>query len=358
MPNRFIWLDSLRGLASIVVLIYHYHHFYLSDSQSRSDLPSTSVFPYTKIFQLIYEHGGLAVQLFWVISGFVFYHVYLNKPTSIWKFIVHRIARLYPLHLLTLLLVALLQFVSMHYLGWWQVYGNNNVFHFVLHLFFASNSLFVSHGLSFNGPIWSVSLEIFSYFIFIVCLPLLRKTRASLTCAILALCILVLTTTEGDVLLFSSGVIHCMTYFFVGGLAYLAYKELIAKNIFLILGELSAVLVLIFVLSAPDFLGHVFATVCGCAALVILVASLDHRVSVNLGFMKALGDSSYSLYLVHVPLQMIVLLCADLFLNGTRSFAESWLTLPIYVLVSLVSAHYIYVYFEKPAGKIVRKLLL
>ncbi|MFX5945263.1 hypothetical protein ABTE62_19415, partial [Acinetobacter baumannii] len=56
-----------------------------------------------------YDYGHVAVQYFWAVSGFVFAHVYLADPTAHDRFWLARVARLWPLHLLTLVLVALLQ---------------------------------------------------------------------------------------------------------------------------------------------------------------------------------------------------------------------------------------------------------
>ncbi len=79
---------------------------------------------------------------------------------------VLRFSRLYPLHLATLLLVALGQVLVSHFFGSWFIYGNNDITHFIGQLFFAS-AWFEN---SFNGPTWSVSVEIFLYILFfLVC---------------------------------------------------------------------------------------------------------------------------------------------------------------------------------------------
>lgn len=173
-PTYFVWVDALRGLAALSVVVFHYHHFYLRDAAGRPDIPETGTFPYAAILDAAYRHGGLAVEHFWVISGFVFAHVYLGRPTTMRAFWVARFARLYPLHLVTLLAVAALQAVSMSATGAWQIYGSNDLRHFLLQVPMASNWSSLSRGLSFNGPIWSVSFELVAYAAFFLSLPLLR----------------------------------------------------------------------------------------------------------------------------------------------------------------------------------------
>ncbi|MEM0944837.1 MAG: acyltransferase family protein, partial [Pseudomonadota bacterium] len=116
-PRTFHLLHGARGVAALAVVIFHYNHFYLADHTARDALPAVEAYPYAAILAPIYQHGDFAVELFWVISGFVFAHAYLNRPTSPWRFAVARVARLYPLHLLTLLLVAGLQAASLAFAG-------------------------------------------------------------------------------------------------------------------------------------------------------------------------------------------------------------------------------------------------
>src|SRR5690606_2751289 len=74
-------------------------------------------------------------------------------------------ARLYPLHFATLLLVAGLQALSFHLQLEFQIYPYNDLYHFVLNLFFVSH-WGLEAGDSFHAPIWSVSVEVFIYILF------------------------------------------------------------------------------------------------------------------------------------------------------------------------------------------------
>ena len=52
---------------------------------------------------------------------------------------------------------------------------------------------------------------------------------------------------------------------------------------------------------------------------------------------------------------MVILLLADLFFDATRSFADSYVTLPAYLIVSIWCAYVVNVRFEKPIGLWVRR---
>ncbi len=136
--QRFLALDALRGLAALWVVYFH-------------------------VFGGL---GYLAVDFFLVLSGFILSHRYwyADKPATPLVFINHRIARLYPLHLYTLLV-----FVLVHWLMYWTMpsYPDGALFTFVQHLTMMHNIGLNPHGLTWNYPSWSVSVEFVVNILFI-----------------------------------------------------------------------------------------------------------------------------------------------------------------------------------------------
>src|SRR5580698_4590454 len=89
-------LTALRGLAALWVVVYHF---------SVQCLPNLDATPYTHLI----HKGYLAVDLFFMLSGFVMTHVYhrafSESVTRHYRsFLFARVARIYPLHLLILVL--------------------------------------------------------------------------------------------------------------------------------------------------------------------------------------------------------------------------------------------------------------
>lgn len=157
--HKFLGLEILRFVSAISVLFWHYQHFsvisYVPVDFIRDDQP------YFAVFSLFYEFGYYGVQMFWAISGFIFFWKYrdaiLNNKVSFIDFSILRLSRLYPLHFATLIIVALLQALYFAKLGYFFIYKNYDVMQFILQLFLATN--WFDKGLqSFNGPIWSISL--------------------------------------------------------------------------------------------------------------------------------------------------------------------------------------------------------
>jgi peptidoglycan/LPS O-acetylase OafA/YrhL len=102
--RRIPSLDGLRGIAAIVVMQLHFNHFYLPQARLSDILPCL-------------ERAYLAVDLFFLLSGFVMAHVYGRGLASNWRqhwlnFAVARFARLYPVFAVTLLVMIIIAFVS------------------------------------------------------------------------------------------------------------------------------------------------------------------------------------------------------------------------------------------------------
>lgn len=132
--RRYYLLDGFRGIAALAVMLYHYKIFI-----DPFHIPGTKpggLEPFRWALGLIYDQGSMAVPIFWMISGFVFAAVYAGASGTGRSFAINRFARLYPLHLLTLIVVALLQMVPTAQFGRWFIYTNNDPYHFMLQLFF------------------------------------------------------------------------------------------------------------------------------------------------------------------------------------------------------------------------------
>ena len=83
---HFHSLDGLRGVAAIVVVIYHVFEGYQ--------------FVGDKQYIEFMNHGYLAVDFFFMLSGFVIGYAYddrLSGGMSIWSFFKRRLVRLHPM---------------------------------------------------------------------------------------------------------------------------------------------------------------------------------------------------------------------------------------------------------------------
>lgn len=127
-------LEVLRFLLSISVVIFHYQHFFHPFQTTPLKHLYDGRQPFASLFSLIYEYGYYAVPVFWLISGLIFYKVYRERieaqTISFKEYTLNRISRLYPLHLLTLILVLCLQALVYEQYGKYFIYQANSVKNF------------------------------------------------------------------------------------------------------------------------------------------------------------------------------------------------------------------------------------
>ncbi|KUR73170.1 acyltransferase [Novosphingobium fuchskuhlense] len=349
LPKRhFNALDLSRLLAACAVLFWHYQHFFVPPVDYQFHVNRPKVSPLYPELWWLFDYGHVAVQYFWAVSGFVFAHVYLADAGARGRFWLARVARLWPLHLLTLVLVAVLQAAYSGVNGTEFIYHHQDLKHFLL-------SLGLAHywgwqaDQSFNGPSWSLSTEILAYAAFWLLLPGLRKspTVLALTAAVMALALFFLKAPDGPVF-------TCIGYFFGGAAVYgAALKGGLRAGV---LAALAGLLT-----GAALWLGLHWhwgdaATLLGTFAALLAVLAIDTADrNDKLAAARHLGDASYGVYLWHFPLQLALVLLIDGML-GSRGIARQPAFLLFFVGLSVLAGFASHRWFERPAQKLVLKL--
>lgn len=360
--RRLYSLDAARAIAALAVVFQHWEHFASVPAFAAPHDAS----PLYALFQPLYDKGARAVTFFFCLSGFIFFWLYGDKvrdrKTGPATFAVLRLSRLYPLHLATLLAVLILQIPMIGLLGQPFIYQQHDAQHFALNLFLIQYWGF-EQGYSFNGPSWSISVEIFLYLAFFLACRWLRPSF--LICAIL--------TIVGLALARFSILASASASFFIGGCAIFAYRVLLArwsslKSIALV-ASAAALWITLPVATAPQalaslpdniagraiawFASHVFELVLFPATILALALTESVWRSIPWRWLHDLGNMSFGIYLLHFPLQLVFVLVAAQFGMGQNTFTQP-LTLAIFFAVLLLLAATSYRWFEKPAMDAIR----
>src|ERR1700748_3423388 len=110
--KRLHGLDALRGIAALSVVIWHWQHFQSFSGGFKQKGTRLSQ-PFFWALKPIYDAGWAAVDLFFALSGFVFFWLYApairERAIGFGKFAWLRFSRLYPLFFVTLIAAAILQ---------------------------------------------------------------------------------------------------------------------------------------------------------------------------------------------------------------------------------------------------------
>jgi peptidoglycan/LPS O-acetylase OafA/YrhL len=346
-------IEVLRFLSALAVLIWHYQHFFFDgvydDAVAKDIRPQL---PFYTVLLPVYEHGFWAVNLFWAISGFVFFWRYSKSieqgHVSLSNFAVRRFSRLYPLHIATLILVVVLQYLYLKNHENSFIYPEKG---FTYHLFLASN-WFNWQSNSFNGPIWSVSTEILIYFMFY---GVIRAFGSSIKIVCASAVALFVAFNLPDwhlyhihVPLLSSSTFLCGVFFFAGGLAEKAarYRSSLLPAVCIGLGILLAYGF------GPNKPSQLPTLILAVSATIIFAQIKSSGI---LRLLASLGNATYSSYLLHFPIQLVLALVVDA-LGYSRSIFLNPLVLCGYLAVTVATALAVYHWFELPAQNGIRNL--
>ena len=289
-------LETFRGIFALIIVL---HHLKIDTFIQKSS---------------IVINGGLVVDFFFVLSGFVISLNYIDKINSkldLINFQKKRFLRLYPLHLLTLFIFILIEIIKIlveNYLDLQPTYspfsGFNNYYSLIANFFL----LHGWYGWSFNLPSWSISTEFYTYLIFaLVVLNAKYKLHIFLLMIFLSLLLFILNNFGYNSLDNFVYPARCIYSFFLGALTFVVYKKF-KKNF-------SQLLCLILIISCVLFISYsdnfnlnnkyIFAPILFCLTILyiswlnqnsILYKILSNKLTVYL------GGISYGIYMIHFGL--------------------------------------------------------
>ena len=348
MNKRFYSIELLRFLASLAVILYHYKIGFAWD-KGYVNLENLSLsLPFYKFINLFYNYGFYGVQLFFLISGFVFAHIYMNKKhlVGLKEFFINRFARLYPLHFITLILIVFYFFIDQDFIrGQFNIERGRffDLYHFLLNVFFV-HSWGLEKGLSFNSPTWTVSIEIATYITFFILLRFLRNNKILFPLILIFLLFSIYKTQ-----LFNFKYTEYLLLFYIGIIVY----QFPIKN------YLKTFLFISVFLIIASFFGRNFKVLLFCPGILILAIFFDNYINnYNLkNFFSFLGSLTYSLYLLHYPLMLVFLWMEEknfIFNN----FYENDIFILLYIFLLLFFSFISFNLIENPLNKKIRKIFL
>jgi peptidoglycan/LPS O-acetylase OafA/YrhL len=347
--KTFTGIEIGRFLCALAVILWHYQQFFQPGLEAGSSEapPDVVKYPFYSILSFFYLNGHHAVVIFWMISGFIFFWKYgesvHERKVSVYRFFILRFSRLYPLHLITLLIVALLQLLYLSSHRDYFIYNHNDAPHFLLQLAFASN-WFGWLPFTFNGSIWSVSVEVLAYAFFFL---LVRFFRPGLV-----LCLAVAVVFKALDHFQPQNLFVCLEYFFVGGAVVRLIEKLNRTQSRIAFWLCAAGIVAIGATRLGSGTVIIFAFCC-LTAFALLNEALGSRFD----RISKVGDLTYASYLLHFPIQLLVVLVLD-WIGVSRNVFFSPFALIAFLVVTFGLSWVVFHGFEMPAQKRIRALAL
>jgi peptidoglycan/LPS O-acetylase OafA/YrhL len=296
--ERFVALDSWRGIAACVVALYHLKAY--------SHLLGTPVL----------GSAYLMVDFFFVLSGFVIaanYQQRLLDGFGVGRFLLLRLGRLYPLHFFMLTVGVGFKLLLMLVPVDWSIAPAapfskpEEAPDTILANLLLIQSLHVYGFYTWTPQAWSVSTEFYAYVIFAACLVVLRKHGwILLVVAMIGGPVLVATLSAKNMnTTYDWGMIRCIYGFAAGVISWNVYSRWNGKLRKWLSGNVAegCTLGLMFA-----FLSMAHQTLLSVAApyvfgLVVLVFAFEAGTAsaiLRLRPLVFLGTISYSIYMTHV----------------------------------------------------------
>lgn len=374
----FPQLTSVRFFAALIVILYHYNEEFA---------------PYLPLYARNFiDHGYIGVSFFFVLSGFIlaanYYDRLLTKTVSKADFWWARFSRIYPLYMLSILVVVPRWFIpiSMDPIPSGAIYAHNHPFELVMVVVFALQSFAFPSGGFFNSPAWSISTEIFFYLCLPFLLPLINRVKTKHL--IIALGLLVLYSLAGPYCyhqqIFTVNVpklgiaytgpvdfflnqfvrmsfITRLPEFLAGVVGFRIYREILkdGKNAWLpVLTVLSAIPFFGLLLIEPEenVLNTVLYSgqVLGIPFFVFFLLWLIQTKSRIVGVLKhpkwvLMGEASFALYLFHIPIKNAGQLFVSRFMHGDKN--NVWFCLGL-IAFSILTSIFLFYKVETPSRKV------
>lgn len=338
-PNTLTGIEFFRGVAAIMVAIYHI---------SRHFEKNFGTFPFSKIT----EFGHSGVDFFFTLSGFIIYYVHkkdIHNKDMLYPYFAKRFARVYPFYwVMIFLTLCLVPFVSSS--------------SFPLPLDFIKNIVLWPQGMEnlIVGVSWTLQHEILFYLLFSV--MILHKT-AGLILMMSWLLLLMISnfitplTTNMDVFLSAFNL-----QFFMGILSAIILIKYRIKygGIILALGTVcflgTATLELQGFIDGHQKYARIFYGV-SSMLLIIGVVSYEKNGKLRISSIGMLfGKSSYSIYLTHLFFNGIYFkILSDI---GMIAALPTIISASLILSLVIASACCLHLYVEQPIIKKTRTVLL
>ncbi|MBP2160919.1 MULTISPECIES: acyltransferase [Asticcacaulis] len=342
-------LTGLRGIAALYVVLFH----------------ANGLARFPEAVRPFFSHGYMAVDLFFILSGFVmamiYGHMFRNgfELKTFQKFLLLRLARIYPLYLLVTAITAVaITTVLSHTYRF-----DDNVLRAL------PFNLTMTHvwGLAYAivPPSWSISTEWAAYLLFPagVWLALSTPRRYAFLGVAAAFAVLVWIAfgpywlTHSHRAIGKLDVVHsyapgttlrCLASFYIGLVAF-RFKHLIPARA---AGIMVVLALFLLALKQTDL------WLIGVFTVLIMALSHDQgRVARALGtpVLHWLGVVSFALYLVHDLIQKVIFKSFPVWGVGAGIPKMAWVAISVVVSLGIAAlAHY---YFEKPSRVWARDLI-
>ncbi|WP_022755102.1 acyltransferase family protein [Butyrivibrio fibrisolvens] len=310
--DRMLGVNALKGIAAYcIALMFH---------PLTVGFTTNDRLPFDQIYFIgfIERNGWMSVELFLMISGFLFWIRYSEKIAqgnmSFSEFLKKRIVRIFPTMWLAMLITVVLQLIYIKITGQWFIIHNNSLMELIFS-FGGMENFWTPQ--SWNAPAWTISLLITCWTIFFYVVQKSGGVTSRQICSCIVLIMIGITIVfsppEKYYPLINTTFARGYISFFAGGIIGIIYM----KYGLPMLKHVGTVMVLVNIIFWGLFWisdGAINWEPCGVTVPLIVWTTVLIITLVNKAIIKLLstapfqylGNISFSLYLMNFPLEIII----------------------------------------------------
>ncbi|WP_133623324.1 acyltransferase family protein [Erwinia sp. LJJL01] len=352
MNNRINSIHYLRGIAALLVVCFHSKQF-LNGVLGVKDLGN-----------YLFLNGQFGVDLFFVISGFIIaFSTHSKERSKISSFVTRRFFRIYPVFIVSLL-ICYLVVTPAREIDILSLVRSA----FLIHTDYTLHGPFFGYSILYTA--WTLTYEIYFYALFVVAMWISHRNRILISTSLIILPLIIIQlfynervslsgsmSLNGTSLPFLNFVASPMMIEFIYGmLIYETLKRLRSDKYsgFILFMCVSFVFVCYFsnYMIGPGPLNY------GTWGVLIIFSLITYEQSNTLGqsrILNALGDISYSMYLMHVIVIYVMIYYPEHvpMYESTSGFSR----FSYMVLASIAASWLTFEYIEKPFMSIGKRLI-
>lgn len=370
-PAEIEALWGARALPPLVLVLFHF-----CEQRGYFGVPA---------LDLLVGKGYLWVEFFFALSGFVLVHVYGPRASTLFRlrgfasFLARRLARLYPLHLATLLLLAAIVGVTRAIA---PITGETSIFDqpyhpivsvtaFIANLFLVQAWNLFPY-LTWNGPAWFVSVEWLLCILFPLIAVIARGGRRRglllIAAGIAGLWALAsLSDDHGLDITFHNGALRGLASFAAGAGIAAVHRSVRHADVHLLnvvqAGAVAGLVLAIWFAGPRHSMNDVLVAAAEFA--LILGLAFDKGVVARLfrtAPMRRLGEWSYAIYLMQFPLLQVLRTVRQYYppefrVLGEYSNAVHWTEAGLMLALSIAAGAALTLAIERPAQARLRRLI-
>jgi peptidoglycan/LPS O-acetylase OafA/YrhL len=356
LPN-IKYLHIVRGLAALLVVVFHAKYVFWVGGTVYNQQVGLHGFGGYVFFaaDMLSSCGKECVVIFFILSAFVIKHSFSGHHYTWKNFYTIRLIRIYWPFLLSLLFSILMLVVCVKYInpqidtsGFREyntrlsnAYNDLSVLQVIKTIFFIQNGEFAG----FNYAYWSLGHELIFYLLF----PLYNKLNRNTTLLASAILVVLFLITRWHIFYYQ--------LFFLAGLMLYNYffnysKGSVIKNktVYMVLLALFFVAVNV----SNKMVSEKFSDIVTLVFSFFIFDYILYFVKNKNKWLMKLGDISYSLYLNHLPILLLVYSLITLYTGQLVYYSR----IPYYagVIIAVIITIPLYLLTEKPSVAYLKKL--